>query len=246
MKMRIAIVDGRIPGAMSRALACRGFRVIELPPSPRLGTAVSGHPDMLISRIGGEMITTADYCELAGAEISEIFDALHEKFHFTADIHEAEYPKDGIFNALVMGKRLFARLDSLSEYLKAIAEQKGYELINTKQGYPACTALRLSDEAVITADEGMARVLSEHGIRVYKISPGGISLPPHEYGFIGGAASVHGGTVYFLGDAREHPSYPEIEAALRSEGLNAVMLGDGALLDLGGIIFAEGIDKNNA
>lgn len=242
MKIRIAIVDGRIPADMSRALCCRGFRVIELPPSPRLGDAVSGHPDMLIAEVAGELVTTADYCELAGAEISEIFSSVKRKFHFTADIHGAVYPRDVIFNALTLGNRVFARADSISPYLAELISAKGLTLIGVKQGYPACTTLKLSDEAVITADPGMARILSKYGIRTYKIDNGGILLPPYDYGFIGGAAGVYENRVYFLGDASTHPSYDVISAALDKEGLTPVMLGGGKLVDLGGIRFIEGVD----
>ena len=237
---RLAIVDIRIPEDQLRALMMRGFRVVALPPSPSLSAPIASHPDMLIARVGGEMVTSSAYCELAGAEISEIFDITKAKMHFTADEHGEKYPTDVIFNSLVMGGKLFARLDSLSPHLKTLAKEKGLRLVDTRQGYPACTVLKLSDEAAITADRGMAEVLAREGVRVYTIDDGGISLPPYEYGFIGGSGGAYNGTVYFLGDAAAHPSYDKIAAALEAEGLRAVMLGSGTLRDLGGIIFAEG------
>lgn len=238
MNAKAAIVDIRIPDEQLRTLMVRGFKVIAMPPCPTLSAPVASHPDMLIARVGGEMVTTAAYCELAGAEISEIFDITRVKFHFTADEHSETYPADVIFNSLVMGDKLFARLDALSPYLARLAEEKGLKLIDVKQGYPACTVLKLSDEAAITADRGMAEALARSGVRVYIIENGGIMLPPYEYGFIGGAGGVCQGVVYFLGDARLHPSWSVIENALEKEGLRAVMLGSGSLFDLGGIIFA--------
>lgn len=238
MRARIAIVDIRIPEDQLRALMVRGFKVISMPPCPTLSAPVASHPDMLIARVGGEMITTGAYCELAGAEISEIFENTKARFHFTAEEHGALYPTDVIFNALVMGDKLFAKLGSLSPYLKELAEKKGLKLVDVKQGYPACTTLKLSDEAAITADKGMAEALKREGVRVYTIENGGIMLPPYDYGFIGGTGGVRDGAVYFLGDASTHPSWSTIEAAIKAEGLRSVMLGDGTLLDLGGIIFA--------
>ena len=146
-----------------------------------------------------------------------------------------------------MGNKLFCRTESASEYLIAAAKRSGLEIVSVKQGYPACTVLKLSDEAAITADRGMAEALRAEGIRVYLIENGGISLPPYEFGFIGGASGVFGGAVYFLGDASRHPSWEIISDAIEKEGLRAVMLGRCELLDLGGIIFAESnIDKDNA
>ena len=237
--MKIAIADNRIPIEMDRSLAVRGFRVISLPPSPRLSAPIASHPDMLLKIIDGELVTSADYCESAGAEISLIYDMTRMKCHFTSDIHGERYPEDVIFNSLTLGKRIYARAESLSPYLKDLLIKKGYELRPVKQGYPACTTLKLSNEAVITADPGMSEALIADGIRVYKIENGGIGLPPYDYGFIGGAAGVDGDTVYFLGDWHTHPSAAIIEDALAKEGLRAVSLGACPLIDLGGILFAE-------
>ena len=237
--MKIAIVDNRIPFEMERALTVRGYRVISLPASPRLSSPIASHPDMLIKLIGSEIVTTADYCEVAGAEISMIYDATRMRCHFTSDAHGERYPEDVIFNSLTLGSRIYARLESLSPYLKDLALRMGFELRNVRQGYPACTTLKLSDKAVITADEGMASALSRDGIRVYRIKSGGILLPPYEYGFIGGAAGVDNGIVYFLGDYKNHPSADIIEDAVEREGLRAVSLTRSPLTDLGGILFAE-------
>ena len=237
--MKIAIVDSRIPFDMERALSLRGYRVISLPPSPRLSSPIASHPDMLIKLIDGALVTTADYCETSGAEISLIYDLTRMKCHFTSEIHGERYPDDALFNSLTLGRRIYAKIDSLSPYLKDMALRAGYELRHVRQGYPACTTLKLSDEAVITADPGMADVLRSDGIRVYTIMPGGIELKPYEYGFIGGAAGVDGDTVYFLGDWQTHPSAPTIEEALSKEGLRPISLAPSRLIDLGGILFAE-------
>lgn len=237
--IKVAIVDRRIPDECERALFLRGFRVITLPPSDRLGAAVASHTDMLLARLGNELITSAEYCESALPTLSEIYDLTRMKIHFADEVFMREYPNDAIFNILVMGRRIYAREKSMSPYLKSRARELGYTIRNVSQGYPACTVLRLSDEAVITADAGMARALAADGIRVYKIREGGISLPPYEYGFIGGAGGVCDGFVYFFGDMTSHPDWNLIKAALDAEGLSAVMLGKGKPSDLGGVIFAD-------
>lgn len=239
MRIKVAIVDNRIPDECERALMLRGFRVITLAPSSRLPVALASHTDMLICRLGNDYITSADYLEEQPFGIQEIYDTVRPKFHFTADVFEAEYPKDAIFNCITFGNRLFCKTDSISEYVTRIASASGYEIVRTKQGYPACTVLKLSDEAAITADCGMARLLEAHGIRVYRIAAGGISLPPYDYGFIGGAGGVHDGNIYFVGDVEAHPSYDIIKEAALTEGLGIISLGTTPLLDVGGILFAE-------
>ena len=97
--------------------------------------------------------------------------------------------------------------------------------------------MKINDENVITADVGISRALSEVGINVLLITPGHISLPPYEYGFIGGASGVDGKTVYFLGDIMTHPDGKKITEFIENLGMKAVSLDSGELQDMGGIVF---------
>ena len=236
--MKPIIVDERISEKCLRGLMIRGFDPITLPPDPALGEAVASHPDTVLLKLGDEIFTTADYCDAAGYVFSDIRErAPHIRVSFTSDIRKSRYPEDCKMNALIMGKKLFAKLNSLSEAVIAAAKAKGYELINTTQGYPACTVLALNEHSAITADRGMAKALSENGIAVTLIREGYISLPPHDYGFIGGASGVYHNKVYFFGNLASHTDCDIIEDAVKREGLEAVSLSDEPLLDLGGIVF---------
>ena len=243
MKVKLAIIDTRAPSDVQRRLELLGFRVITLPPYSKLSPAVASHTDMLIHRIGNEYISYADYCEEASYVFTDISLAVSKtgaKLSFTADEVSSEYPRDCRLNALRMGDKLFCRVDSASEYLLDAARSAGLEIVNTKQGYPACTVLKLTENDAITADRGMAKLLGHHGIRVTLIDDGDISLPPHEYGFIGGAAEAYDGALYFLGDPKFHKNADAILSAAKNAGLKVISLSDTPLTDLGGILFAEG------
>ena len=236
--MKAVIVDERISDECARGLMMRGFMPIRLPRDPNLGEAVASHPDTVLFRLGDEIFTTADYCDSAAYVFSDIREyAPHIKINFTSDVRGAKYPEDCCMNALVMGKRIFARTDTLSDGIKRAAAEKGYDLIHTKQGYPACTVLAIDENHAITADRGMAGVLQDHGIEVTVIREGHISLPPHEYGFIGGGCGVADGKVYFFGDLRSHPDAAVIETSIKDAGFEAVSLSKEPLRDLGGMIF---------
>ena len=71
------------------------------------------------------------------------------------------------------------------------------------------------------------------------IENGDISLPPYEYGFIGGAAGVYKNEVYFLGDISLHRSAKKICDAIRAEGFEPVSLSSEPLSDLGRILFID-------
>lgn len=243
MKFKIAIVDSRIGYDAQRMLMLRGYRVLTLPPFSKLSEAVASHPDMLIHRIGKEYVSYADYCEEASYVFSDLSLWLRGdgvRFTFSADEVAPTYPHDVGLNALEMSGKLFVRKESASELMLMSAEAQGLKIVDVKQGYPACTVLKLSESAAVTADRGMARVLRAHGIRVTLIEQGDISLPPYEYGFIGGAGEVDGGTLYLFGDPMTHRDGKKIIGAAEAEGLKVVSLSSGILRDLGGILFAEG------
>ena len=236
--MKTVIADCRISEACERSLLLRGFNVIKLPPHPSLGADVASHPDMLMLKHGDTVICSAEYCDIAPYAFLDLREyAPHLRIFFTSDEQRAEYPRDAVFNTLIMGKKMFCRRDSISKTVLELAEREGMTIIGVKQGYPACTVLALSDDAAITADCGMARALAENGIRVTLIENGDIELLPHEYGFIGGAAGVFEGNVYFLGSLDSHRDSERIKAACRDAGVAPVSLSDEKLRDLGRLIF---------
>ena len=237
---KIAITDERIQGEAIRALEVRGFRAITLPSFSRLGEDVCSHTDMLLLKVGDTLFSYADYCDERPYVFDDLYMVLKDrgiKFSFLPETPSEKYPLDAMLNVLIMGNRVFLKRDTASEALIGHFEKMGYEIIGVRQGYPACTVLRLNDEAVITADRGMAKVLSESGIRVTLIDDGYFKLPPHEYGFIGGSCGVDGDTVYFTGLIEGHPCYEKIMDAIRCEGMKAVSLTALAPVDVGGILF---------
>lgn len=238
--MAVALIDERIDGECERALTDLGYAVVKLSKTEYLSEPLASHTDMLAFVHGGEIIASRVYREEAESVFSDIR-ALSPatKISFTDEVQGREYPHDAIFNALVMGDTLFCRTDTVSRAVLDYARGAGLRTIHVRQGYPACTVLPLSSRAAITADLGMARALRENEIDVTVISDGDISLPPYAHGFIGGAAGVRGGCVYFLGNLRLHRDADAIEAACRREGLTPVSLGGGVLRDLGRIVFLD-------
>jgi hypothetical protein len=238
--MKICIVDERMPEEAKRRLLKDGFYIIEAKASKSLPKPLSSHPDMLFFFHGKTLISSAEYCEenpYIFEDIARLIPGLTIKL--TNDVFGGEYPRDAIFNALVIGNKIFLKKDSISSAVLEYAKAAGLEINNTKQGYPACTTLALSSESAISADEGMARVLSQSGINVTLINNGDISLPPYEYGFIGGASGVYRDKLYFIGDYKLHRDAEKIENSIKEANLTPLSLGAFPLLDLGRIIFID-------
>jgi len=238
--MVIAIVDERMPEEAKRRLSREGFYIIEAPGTKSLSAPLSAHPDMLFFVHGKTVISSAEYCEKAAyvfEDITRLIPGISLKL--TDESFDKDYPYDAIFNALVIGDRIFLKKDSISKAILDYANESGLKIHNVKQGYPACTTLALSEGSAITADEGMAKVLKAAGLEVTLIRNGDISLPPYEYGFIGGAAGIFRDKLYFIGDYTLHRDADKIEAAAKASGLKAISLAPFPLTDLGRIIFID-------
>ena len=236
--MKIVICDNRINAADERGLMKRGYYVIKLPSFPSLTEAIESHPDSLLFRAGDTLYTTCEYCEEAAFVFSDIREFCPEvKLKFIDVAPGKGFPNDARMNAAVIGKYLVANKKTIAKEILEIGEKSGLTLLNVNQSYPNCSILKLNDENVITADIGISRALRSVGINVLLIEPGHIFLPPYEYGFIGGAGGVDGKNVFFLGDIMTHPDGRKITEFIENLGMKVHSLSEGALQDLGGIVF---------
>ena len=76
----------------------------------------------------------------------------------------------------------------------------------------------------------------ENGFDCLLIAKGDVSLPGHEYGFIGGAsAKISESEVLFFGDITKHRDYKKIADFIKKYGYEIISL-DFPLTDFGGII----------
>ena len=91
--MKIIIVDNRISQKCERALEKEGFYLIKLPTDPNLGEAVRSHPDTVMFYCDGEIITTAEYCDVAAYIFSDVREfAPNVRISFTDDRRSDRYP----------------------------------------------------------------------------------------------------------------------------------------------------------
>lgn len=241
------IADGRLPEEQVLKLTELGFTPVLLPPSPRLGSAVASHADMLMLFDGDVLITEREYYRSNSGLIDDIISHSGAELILSDAAFESEYPKDAIFNACLAHDKIFVKSDSIAQEILSYARARGLKVVSTKQGYPACTALILSKNLAITSDIGMAKSLEKEGILTTIIdNTSKILLPPHEYGFIGGCAGIYRDTVYFTGDINAHPDSKKIKATISDAGLKCVSLACGELLlDVGGLrFFDEAIDDD--
>ncbi len=237
-KKQIAISGAGLSEKCKARLASYGFHLISLPPYDRLGQAVSSHADLLIFIMDGKIFTYGEYMDKNTSVEKELSDTGCEIIRIS-QLPDAKYPHDVYLNALRMGSRIFARLDCFSDTVREYAGSMGYETVNIRQGYARCTAVPLSDSAIITADPSIARKARELGIDLLTISEGSVLLRGYDHGFIGGACGVFGDRVFFAGDLYSHPDGERIAKFCKMHSKTALSLSDEPLCDVGSILFVE-------
>ena len=234
-----ALLDSRIPPAFAEQFAARGLSVLLLPPFRVLDEPVCCHPDMLAAVLGGRLLLPGRYyAEHAG--LFAAFDPL-----VTDEPMGAGYPADILLNALCIGGSVYGRPEISVLLKESVRETGGF--VPVRQGYARCSVLVLeAANAAVTADRGLSRALSAHGIEVLDISPGSIALPGYDCGFIGGASAVVGREVLFFGSLDTHPDSGKITRFVTAHGYTPVSLPGLPLTDFGGCVLAgEGTGSRN-
>lgn len=247
--MKYVIFDERLPRECVNSLRKLGFNTLSLPPVSGVCSPISSHTDIVLFRYGRSIVLSHKYAEENPLTLARLRGCLTGfEFIFTDDVHGGEYPSDAIFNALVMKNRIFCKKSSISGAVISLAEKYGARIIDTKQGYPACTVLAIGQRHAITSDRGMAKKLISEDIDVLTVpETERILLKPYKNGFIGGCAGVFGDTVYFIGNLRAHPQSEDIQSFICDAGFRAVSLMPRAecLFDLGGLCFCEQHTEND-
>lgn len=219
--------DERIISYFSR----KGITVIKNEANTAIDSAVSTHADMAAVHLGGERII-ADKKQTG---LCEILSSLGMNVILSEGDVSGEYPYDiGLNFAVISGCLLGKLADADSALLR---ETEELERLNVNQGYCKCSTLVVSENAIITDDEGIYRKATENGLRGLLVSKGDILLDGHPYGFIGGASGkISDNTAVFFGDIKKHRDFNKIAAFLSEQGCTYECTDDGPLRDIGGII----------
>ena len=225
----LAYISAKADNRIIDALAREGFEVKLLAPFSALSEPTDTHADMLMLVAGNVIFTHADYqVDFPDSyKIVKISEQLGDK-----------YPHDVLFNIAIVGKHVFCNKKHASSEILDYLVGHGYSIHHVAQGYAHCSTCIVGNNAIITADEGIFALASSIGIDALQISAGHISLPPYNYGFIGGASGTTENAVYFCGSLKCHPEGEAISTFIKSHGKRVVELCDSPLSDVGGIVFA--------
>ncbi len=230
--MKLLAICGEHPEVL-RKLNMMGINAIVIGESSVLQKPVARHADMLCVKTGA----SSGYC---------YDDIVIEKL-CKYGIHlikpsaalGTNYPYDIRLNCLHIGNLLLGNIKYLSPEIVRDAEEHNLSIVDVKQGYAKCSVAVVNDSAAITADEGIYKALTQHGIDTLKIRPGYIDIEQYPYGFIGGSCITLGNKVLFCGDPLYHPDGNAIVSFINSHGARVVTTGNHALHDFGSAVIFE-------
>ena len=233
----IAIIDCRASEKLLSSLSDHGVLTISLPPSPCLQTGVASHTDMLIFIGFGKLFCHTSYYNNNRDIIDRITNIGNLTLSLSNEDWASNYPHDVLFNACLVDNMFICNEKTVSKHILNYAREAGAKIINVNQGYTKCSTCIVSERAIITSDKNIEKVCRGLGMDVLLISEGHISLPPYNFGFIGGASGLCCDNVYFCGSLSTHPDGNTIDEFCTKHGKKAISLSDDVLQDVGSIFF---------
>ena len=233
----LALIDCRADSSLLSSLEDCGFEPVLIPSADYLQKGVASHTDMLLFIGFGRLFCHERYYKLNKELIDRIIRLSSLELVLSNEPTGTDYPKDVLFNACIVGKKLICNKKTVSKLILDTAAESKYDVINVPQGYTKCSICVVSDNAIITEDNAIYKACSDVGMDVLLVTAGQVFLPPYDHGFIGGASGLYGNKVYFCGSLNSHPDADRIIYFCSSHSKIAVSLSKSALVDVGTIFF---------
>lgn len=227
-------VDYRITNIELENLTSLGLTPIKVPKSPLLYEAIDGHVDIQVFILDKDKKTVLVHKDMPKSFLNKLKE--NKINYILSDRNlDSKYPFDIPLNVLKTKHFIMHNLKYTDpKILKFFKDKK---LLNTKQGYTKCSVLPLSNNSFITSDKSIYTTLLNEGLNVLLVPPGDISLPPLDYGFIGGVGGmIDENTLALFGDLDSYAHKDKILEFLAPLNIKIVSLKKGTLSDRGSLL----------
>ncbi len=184
------------------------------------------HPDMLFHKMMNGKFIAAYQSELLSEDIKAKIDNY-------VNLGSC-YPNDCSLNCFrTEGELLCGK--GVSDVIVDDAKNNGLEIVYVKQGYAACSTIKLECGAYIGSDVNIYNSLIKLGYDALLVSNDGILLNGFNCGFIGGTVLyTDKNTVAFSGKVSEHRDYNAIKDFCKFHNTKIIELSQKQLYDYGG------------
>lgn len=158
-----------------------------------------------------------------------------DKFLYADKLSEEVTAEKPLLNICIFGENVIC--NTKTAYKPALEMLKDKKIIHTNQRYAKCCCAVISENAVITSDNGIYKICVANQIDVLKISVGDILLDGYAYGFIGGCCGlVSKDTLAFSGNVELHRDFENMRDFARNHHVELYSLTNEKLYDIGGIL----------
>ena len=223
-------------GKLRNPLERLGVESVLVPNNPNIDPCLTGHADLSVLHLGGEVLLLAPY--LKGSAAAEELRNCGAELIFPEIEQREAYPGDAQFNLCVVGKHvLYNKYTVPNCVVDLLTSRREAALRPCRQGYTRCASCIVNDHALITADRGVCAAAEAAGLDVLLISPGHIELDGFPYGFLGGASfKLAKDVLAFTGTLDKHPDRSRILHYLRERQVEPVYLTSEPIFDIGSAI----------
>ena len=233
-KIRLALVDGRIPESMIQKLNELSISTIKSIKCNETYNAISYHPDICVVKLNNNNILVApnvyDYYNTNLTPLG--FNVIKGNSHINN-----RYPNNVHYNVVIFGNNAIHNFKYTDSVLLDYIEKNNMTKINVNQGYCKCSVCIVDENSIITSDEGIYKEVIKHNVDCLLIEKGHIDLFELDYGFIGGCSGlISEDTLAFFGNIEKHPNFKEIEKFVSDRSKKIVSLSKDKLTDLGSLI----------
>ena len=237
-KVKTVLISGEYKHIIDSLKNKYGINTLEIISNPQLDKPIASHADCCFLQLDKNTCFVDQnnynyivnlFTSMEGENITNL--------NIISESVCSPYPHDVKLNAKVIGRSILCNTRYLSESVHNTAVNSALKLVNTKQGYAACSSILLNNNALITDDESICASCKLNGIDCILINKGSIKLHGYNYGFIGGTCGmIDKNLIAFTGSLKNHTDYKLINKFLDKHNIKYVELTDGPLIDIGGII----------
>ena len=159
--MKQLIIDKRMRKLEKEKLEKLGYKLLEIPKSLKIYEEISSHVDIFVCKIGKKIIIEPN-------QYKEIKTHIYEEAIIKKGKEEIgkNYPDDIKYNVCTIGQKALHNFEFCEPKIKQELINKGYELINTTQGYTNCSIAVIDENSAIVTDKGLYKILQKHNIDV--------------------------------------------------------------------------------
>lgn len=220
-----------------------GIRTIVCESNDSLPEPIARHADLQCLHLGKENWLVARPNPL----LQEKLEQEGATVCLTQNLLGNTYPKDVLLNVFFLKELMFGKAEIWDPQIPEFCKDHNIKTIQVNQGYTNCSVAMVSEQAMITADSGIAQAARKNGIQVLEIQPGNIRLDGYKYGFIGGCCGLLSNEIIgFTGNLNSHPNGHEICEFIQQQQKQIVELSNGELVDIGGILPIKETDRLSA